>query len=445
MNTILNFLLQVQRLKIIRRTGWTIRGVKNPERISDHAFRVTLLAWLLADKKGLDVKRCITIALFHDFGDVYAGDITPYDHLLKGKKDSEKREILKKWVRFSKKERKEVRENKFKKEKQSLLRLLRNLAPRLKREIFSSWMSFEHVVSREGKFVKQIDRIEALIQSIEYFGAHGGGSSWWERAEERVDNELLIRFVKTVQKKFYKAPVKTIKEAKELRGILDFILKTEVLKSMPRQGWVLRGVEQPETIASHSFTVMVLTWALYKLHATPHLDELKLLKMALVHEICEVYALDETPYDRLLKNKTGSAKKDVFKKWIRLSKKEKSEMFLKDYAKERKALSRLTKGLREDLQKEIIGLWEEFKTSSTLEGHFLGQIEVLATLLQACLYWQKDRRFPIEGFWEWAFEISDTQMNFEFMEALKKKFAKKKFLFSDIFEKLNFFEFLKNN
>lgn len=446
MKEILNFLIKVNKLKEVIRTGWIIWRIKNPETIAEHTFRVCFLSWLLGAKKNLNIKKIIKIALFHDLCEVYAGDIPPlfyYQNLDIWKKEDEK--ILMKGIRLSKREKEKRAKIKFKKEKKGLLKLILCLRENLKKEIFHLWMDQEKGFSREGRFVKQVDWIENLIQSIEYLGIERSGSGWWEIAEEKVVDPLLLEFLEVIQKRFYHLKIEKSKNTKELENILDFVLEVGKLKRMQRKGWILRKVKNPETMAGHIFTTTLMTW-LFSKSATftlKSLNEEKLLKMALAHEICEVYARDETPYDRILKGKNEEEKKNILKKWIRLSKKEKSEIFLKDYQKEKKAIEKLTSNFKNFLKKEIIQLWEEFKSCSSSEGRFLNQIDVLAILFQACLYWQKDKKFPIEGLWEWAYEFSDSQINFEFMEELKKKFLRKKLLFKSIIKKLIFFNFRK--
>ena len=47
MRDILNFLIEVGKLKKLPRTGFVWLGIKNPETIAQHAFRVAILNWIL--------------------------------------------------------------------------------------------------------------------------------------------------------------------------------------------------------------------------------------------------------------------------------------------------------------------------------------------------------------------------------------------------------------
>jgi len=204
MEEILNFLIEVGKLKKIKRKGWVLRKVKNPETIASHTFRMAMMAWLLGKKKMLNINKLLKIALIHDLCEVYAGDTTPYDPLLKNKKKIG--EIIKKWPRFSKKEKEKIFQKKYKKESLALEKIILKLPPSLKGEIKHLWQDYEKGLSREGRFLKQVDRVENLLQALEYWQKDKKFpiGPWWVQIEELVDDPLLMEFIKEMEKKFHK-------------------------------------------------------------------------------------------------------------------------------------------------------------------------------------------------------------------------------------------------
>ncbi len=423
MDKALDFLLEVSKLKTMQRTGWVLMGVKNPETIADHTFRLALACWLLAEKRGLNAAKAVKMALAHDLCEVYAGDMTPFFYYVdlpqgKGKMDKEK--ALMRWVRLTKKEKEKRGRIKFQKEKESLEKLIQSLSPQLKRELFSSWLGYERRMSQEGKFVKQVDRIETLLQSIEYLGSkeEDSGTSWWEGTEEMVEDPMLIDFLKVIQARFYPKSKKMEKGDRELENILDFLLQVGKLKRLPRMYWKIRKVKEPETVAGHIFTVSIMAWV-FGSQIKCNLD--KLIKMALCHEISAVYTGDTTPYDSNLPRE-GKTRKEALKKWVRLSQAEKAEQFAEDFKEEKEALENLSRNLKPPFKKEIIDLWREYRTRSSPEGSFLSQINVLAVLLQNLLYERQNNKFSAAPIWEWAFEKCDNQLCFDFFDEVKKKF-----------------------
>jgi 5'-deoxynucleotidase YfbR-like HD superfamily hydrolase len=77
----LSTLIELQRLKRLDRTGWTLRGLPNgTESVAAHSFGVGVTAMLLADKFvsrgiGVDIEKVLRIALLHDWAEVRVGDM----------------------------------------------------------------------------------------------------------------------------------------------------------------------------------------------------------------------------------------------------------------------------------------------------------------------------------------------------------------------------------
>jgi len=417
MERILDFLIETGKLKKMPRTGFVWLGIKKPETIGQHLFRVALLNWILGrnEKPKLNLEKLIKISLAHDLCEVYAGDMTPYWGLLP--KDKKKRvEILKRWIRLSRKEKEKRDKIKFQKEKKALKKLLKNLPLDLQKEIEGYWLDYERTKTKEGKFAKQGDKIETLIQAFEYWGSKKDTpvKGWWEEVLELVDNPLLLKFLKNIEKSFYQSR----KESPEL----EFILKVGQLKNKERSGWVLRGVKNAETIAESSFLTAVAVWILSKL-AGKKLSQSKILKMALVFEICEVYAGDITPYEGLITEKN---KKEILKRWPRFLRKEKEKRFWDDYKREKEALKKLVARFPLEFKKEIISLWDDCKRRLTAEGRFVNQVYWLTTYLQALQYFKEDKEFPILGWYEQMKEFIEDPFLLEIMTLMERRFLPKR-------------------
>ena len=77
----LSTLIELQRLKRLDRTGWTLRGLPNgTESVAAHSFGVSVTAMLLADEFvahgiNVDTERVLRMALLHDWAEVRVGDM----------------------------------------------------------------------------------------------------------------------------------------------------------------------------------------------------------------------------------------------------------------------------------------------------------------------------------------------------------------------------------
>lgn len=69
------FLRAVFRLKDEIRTGWSLRGITEPESVADHSWGTALLCLFYASEGGVDTNRCIRMALIHDIAEAVTGDI----------------------------------------------------------------------------------------------------------------------------------------------------------------------------------------------------------------------------------------------------------------------------------------------------------------------------------------------------------------------------------
>jgi len=68
--------------------------------------------------------------------------------------------------------------------------------------------------------------------------------------------------------------------------LLDFLLEAETLDRVPRSGYLLRGVADPESVAEHSFHLALIVRLLAA--REPGLDAARAVEIALVHDLAEL-------------------------------------------------------------------------------------------------------------------------------------------------------------
>lgn len=69
-------------------------------------------------------------------------------------------------------------------------------------------------------------------------------------------------------------------------SLLETLLELQILDRVPRSGWMLRGVAEPESVSEHNFHVVFLVWALGS--RLPELDLSRAIELAIVHDLAEV-------------------------------------------------------------------------------------------------------------------------------------------------------------
>lgn len=121
-----------------------------------------------------------------------------------------------------------------------------------------------------------------------------------------------------------------------------------VLKSLPRTGWIQNGVNNPESVASHSWGMSLLAMKL----CPENLDLSKVLQICIVHDLPESIVGDITPYDGV-------------------SKEEKKKM-------ESSAMR--------NIAPEFFELWKEYEDQSSEEARFVKRMDKLDMSIQAMIY-----------------------------------------------------------
>lgn len=71
-----NYLFEVGSLKNLPRAGWLRLGIPLPESVAEHSFRVGIVGMVLAAIEGADVGRTSALCLLHDSPETRTGDVT---------------------------------------------------------------------------------------------------------------------------------------------------------------------------------------------------------------------------------------------------------------------------------------------------------------------------------------------------------------------------------
>ncbi|MCY2960003.1 MAG: HD domain-containing protein [Planctomycetota bacterium] len=74
---LLDALLALEPLHDLPRTGWVLRGIRDPESIGDHVLSTCFLVLSLGSRvePRLDVERAVALALIHDVPEALIGDL----------------------------------------------------------------------------------------------------------------------------------------------------------------------------------------------------------------------------------------------------------------------------------------------------------------------------------------------------------------------------------
>lgn len=158
----------LERLKTTKREGWRRFGIEG-ESISDHMYRMSVMTMLappeLASK--INIPHCTKMALIHDMAESLVGDITPVDKNITKTEKARREAAVMDYITTS---------------------LLGNVpgAALSAQQIMEVFQEYEDNVTLEAQFVHDIDKMELLLQMVEYERSNKVDLSEFERVASRV-------------------------------------------------------------------------------------------------------------------------------------------------------------------------------------------------------------------------------------------------------------------
>ena len=180
---------------------------------------------------------------------------------------------------------------------------------------------------------------------------------------------------------------------------LKLISDVGKLKRVQRTGWVRDGVKDAESVADHSYGVTFLAMTLAK---KLKCNELKMIKMALVHDLGEaivgdiVHGRGKKPNDKIRNNKINA---------------------------EEKALKNM---LLKTNYKEYYSLWQEYEKQTTKEAIILKQIDKIEMAMQAYEY-EKETGLNLQEYFDYTqIHLTHPELIKIFEEIVKQRAKAKK-------------------
>jgi putative hydrolase of HD superfamily len=137
---IVAFAYEMGVLKRLRRAGWWHIGVRDPESVAEHSLRVAQLAALIASEEGGDPARAAYLGMWHDSQETRIGDIPhstrPYIDVASNERITNDQTAI--------------------------------LPDNAAKSIREAVLEYETAETIEARCAKDADRLECLMQAVEY-------------------------------------------------------------------------------------------------------------------------------------------------------------------------------------------------------------------------------------------------------------------------------------
>lgn len=142
---ILTFLRDAERLKTVRRSGWTSEGKQ--ESVAEHSWRLCLMAMVLyGSDERVDLGRLLRICVVHDLGEAIGGDIPAPE---------------------------QGDTSKAAQERADLLVILESLPAASRAGVLALWDDYEAGGSPEARLAKGLDKLETILQHTQGMNPEG--------------------------------------------------------------------------------------------------------------------------------------------------------------------------------------------------------------------------------------------------------------------------------
>lgn len=174
-------------------------------------------------------------------------------------------------------------------------------------------------------------------------------------------------------------------ETHPLTGVATFLFEAGHLKNIPRSGWLLLGITQPETVAEHSFRVGLVGLALAALEGA---DPGRTAALCLMHDVHESRIGDVPSVGRAYV--TTAVPEAV--------------------------TAHQTSGMPDEIAKSLQELTVEYEATETLESKVAHDADKVETLLQATEY--QTRGYDTEPFRNTSIEALRTDSAKQLAQAI---------------------------
>ncbi|RBQ11665.1 HAD family hydrolase [Spongiactinospora rosea] len=173
MSAIADLMFEIGLLKRYKRTGWLVAGVRDPESIAEHSFRTAVIASVIAAMEGADPERAAFLCLFHDSQETRIMDI-PY--------------VSKRYLTCPPNE--EVTADQT-----------RHLPEVVARMLSKAVGEYEEKTSLEAQCGRDADKLECLIQAVEYRDqGHGHMQPWIDSSLSALNTASAKRLADSILK-----------------------------------------------------------------------------------------------------------------------------------------------------------------------------------------------------------------------------------------------------
>lgn len=141
MKNIINFFFEAGQLKRVKRSGWWLLGINDPENVAEHSFRTAIIGYILAKLEKANADKVALMCVFNDLHEARINDLHKIGH---------------RYIDFRTAETKAFKEQ------------MENLPVIIKNELTNLHNDFQEQKIKEAIIARDADLLENAVQAKEY-------------------------------------------------------------------------------------------------------------------------------------------------------------------------------------------------------------------------------------------------------------------------------------
>lgn len=154
----IDFFAEAGLLKKVKRSGWWVAGIKDPESVAEHCFRCSVIGYYIAHVEKVDPYKVLVMTIFNDIHESRINDLHKMGHFYIDFKDAEKRV--------------------FRDQVSGLVKPVKDELTVIRHE-------YDRQATKESVVARDADILECLLQAKEYYDrGHEGAKHFFKRAPD---------------------------------------------------------------------------------------------------------------------------------------------------------------------------------------------------------------------------------------------------------------------
>ncbi len=171
---IVKFLFESGQLKQVKRSGWWMINIKDPENVAEHSFRCAIVGYVLSKMEKCSAEKVVLMCLFQDLPEARITDLHKVAH---------------RYIDVRKAEKEALREQ------------MQLLPKEYGNEITKLFYEFSGDLSKEGIVARDADLLENALSAKEYMDmGHKEAVRWIHNIRKLIKTKSAKTLLKTIEK-----------------------------------------------------------------------------------------------------------------------------------------------------------------------------------------------------------------------------------------------------